>query len=283
MSPDYFVSIINQQLPEPQASLLAGMLFGQKYSHMPQALYNDLITTGTLHVVALSGTNVSILIRVVDKVFGSLGRRFGFIATIVTITLFVAMVGADPPIVRATIMGGLATLTSYIGRRSYVIYSLLFTATLMLIIKPEWLTSLSFQLSFFATLGIIFFDSRGQKPHSRNVNLAHSWNVQIGLVASWFKFIFMENLRTTLAAQIFITPLLVYSFGRLSLVAPLTNALGLWVVEYITWLGILLVTVGAVIRPLGVLLGMVLWLLLTIFIVIVEVTALIPFAQINFF
>ena len=275
MSPDYFVSVINQYLPEPQASLLAGMLFGQKYSHMPIQLYNDLVTTGTLHVVALSGTNVSILIRVVDKVFGSLGRKFGFISTMITISLFVLMVGADPPIVRATIMGGISTLTSYIGRRTYVIYSLIFTAAIMLLLKPAWLTSLSFQLSFFATLGIILLDNRGQKPHSRNV--------QIGLVASWFKFIFLENLRTTLSAQVFITPLLVYNFGRLSLVAPLTNALGLWVVEYITWLGILLVIVGALLRPLGALLAIILWLLLTIFIIIVKTTALIPFAQINFY
>ena len=197
------------------------------------------------------------------------------------------MLFRSPPIVRAAIMGGIASLTSYIGRRSYVIYSLLFTSALMLLIKPDWLQSLSFQLSFFATLGIILLDNRGQpkstflESDARSRNVIHLGGVQV--IMSWVKFIFMENLRTTLSAQVFITPLLVYNFGRLSLVAPLTNALGLWVVEYITWLGILLVTIGGLLWPLGALLGIILWFLLTIFITVVEVTALIPFAQINFF
>lgn len=279
MTPDYFVSIINQHLPEPHASLLAGMIFGAKYSRMPADLYAALLRTGTLHVVALSGTNVMILVRLVEKLAWPLGRRKASLWTLGTIAGFVAFVGLDPPIVRAALMGGIATLGDFAGKRQYGLLSLFFAAGVMLLVWPQWLYSLSFQLSFLATLGIILFDSaRTGRGKIREIG-------EIGVIREIYikaKTTFVENLRTTLAAQVLITPLLVYNFGRLSLVAPLANALAMWSVEFITIGGLALGLGGAIWWPLGRVVGMVLWVLLEYFIMVVELTSKIPYGEIWF-
>ena len=186
--------------------------------------YQALVRTGTLHVVALSGTNITILIKLIEKLSLPLGGRRSGILTLAAILGFVLFVGAEPPIVRAAIMGGIATLADFLGKRQYAFLSLLFASGVMFIVWPEWLYSLSFQLSFLATFGIIVFDSNIKKRVIRKIG-------EIGIIREIYikgKTTFVENLRTTLAAQVCITPLLVYNFGRLSLVAPFSNALGLW-------------------------------------------------------
>lgn len=277
MSPDTFVSIINQSLPEPHASLLAGMIFGAKYSKLPEELYSALIRTGTLHVVALSGTNVTILVRLVEKLTIAASRKKAFLLTIGLICGFVLLVGFDPPIVRAAIMGGIAAVGDFAGKRKYGILSLLFAAGLMLLIWPEWLFSLSFQLSFLATLGIILFDFKeGKKTiETEKIGVIREIYIKAGRT-------FTENLRTTLAAQIFITPLLIYNFGRLSLIAPLSNALSLWSVEFITVAGIAVSLGGLVWAPAGRVIGWVSWVFLEYFILVVNLTNKAPFGEIRF-
>jgi competence protein ComEC len=59
-----FAEAISSLIPEPHASLLNGMVFGIR-SSLPKSLYQDLITTGTVHMIALSGMNISILTAVI--------------------------------------------------------------------------------------------------------------------------------------------------------------------------------------------------------------------------
>lgn len=245
---------------------------------MGAEFYQALVRTGTLHVVALSGTNITILIRLIEKLSLPLGGRKSGIATLVAILSFVLFVGLEPPIVRAAIMGGIATLGDFLGKRQYGLLSLLFASGVMLLIRPDWLYSLSFQLSFLATLGIIIFDAPRTGGVIREIR-------GIGVIREIYvksKRAFVENLRTTLAAQVFITPLLVYNFGRLSLVAPLSNALAMWSVGPITWLGVFLALGGAILWPLGRVLAWVSWVFLEYFIIVVEWTSKVPFGEVRF-
>lgn len=290
MSPDYFVQIINQYLPEPHSSLLSGMIFGQKYSRMGAEFYQALVRTGTLHVVALSGTNVTILIKLIGKLSLPLGGRKSGITTLGAILGFVLFVGVEPPIVRAAIMGGIATLGDFLGKRQYGLLSLLFASGVMLLVRPDWLYSLSFQLSFLATLGIIVFDAPRMGGKIREIRdsepeTSSRFRAGVGVIREFYikaRVMFIENLRTTMAAQVFITPLLVYNFGRLSLVAPLSNALAMWSVGPITWLGIFLAVAGAIFWPLGRVLAWVTWVFLEYFILVVEWTSKVPFGEMMF-
>ena len=259
---------------------------------MPPDFYAALVTTGTLHVVALSGTNITILVRLIEKLTWFWGQRVAGIVTIASIIGFVLFVGFDPPIVRAAIMGGIATIGDFLGKRQYGIISLLFAGGVMLLIWPDWLYTLSFQLSFLATLGIIVFDQRQvRKPtnpssqkfsHQRSRSFLGLLKRSIAEVWVWIKRMFVENLRTTLAAQIFITPILVYNFGRLSLIAPLINAVVLWSVEIVTILGIVLVLGGLLFDIIGKIIAMVTWVFLEYFVIVVRLGGKINFAELHF-
>src|SRR3989338_8087128 len=102
-----FVEVINQVLPEPQAGLLNGILFGIR-ARLPKDLYEGLITTGTVHIVALSGQNIAILTKIISEVTLTLGRKVSSLLTVASVVGFVAFVGAEPTIVRAAIMGSLS-------------------------------------------------------------------------------------------------------------------------------------------------------------------------------
>ena len=91
---DGFVKLINSYLPEPQASLLNGILFGVR-THMDRGFYQALITTGTLHIIALSGMNITILVNLIAKITLFLGRRWSCFITIIFIGLFVKMGGTN--------------------------------------------------------------------------------------------------------------------------------------------------------------------------------------------
>lgn len=262
-----FVPIIAQVLPEPQAGLLSGILFGVRAS-IPPDLYQALITTGTIHIVALSGQNISILVRIISEatLFG--GRRFSLIMTFLTILAFLSIVGLEPTIIRAAIMGTLTLLAVYFGRRDWSLLSLILAASIMLIVNPEWIDDLSFQLSFMATLGIILLASKIEPKAAGLINeIIRETKI---------------NLKTTLAAQIFTLPLIFIYFKRISLIAPLTNILIGWTISPIMILGLVTVFLSLIIFPLAVLCAWSAWALLTYLIFIVKVTALIPLAAISF-
>ncbi|OGG27539.1 hypothetical protein A3A64_02785 [Candidatus Gottesmanbacteria bacterium RIFCSPLOWO2_01_FULL_48_11] len=152
-----FTSIINQLLPEPHAGLLNGILFGTKAT-LSRELTDALITTGTLHIVALSGMNITILSGLVSKtLLWIVGRRVASVLTIALIAGFVWFVGASPSIVRAGIMGGISLIAIIFGKQYWGLLTWALAVGIMLLINPNWISDISFQLSAGATLGIILF------------------------------------------------------------------------------------------------------------------------------
>src|SRR3989344_1590781 len=130
------------------------MLFGVR-AEMPYPFYLALRNTGVLHVIALSGMNISILIDIVAKATGFLGKKISGIVAIVFIFTLVIFVGPSPTIIRASIMGSMSLLAILFGRRYWSLLALFLTSGIMILVRPEWLSEISFQLSFLATFGII--------------------------------------------------------------------------------------------------------------------------------
>lgn len=190
--------------PEPNGSLLAGLLLGIRKS-IPSELADALQRTGLTHLIALSGFNITIIITfVAGMLFSRFRRSIRFILSLVFVVLFVILVGASPSVVRAAIMGTMGLFALMIGRKSDALIMLLFTLCVMTIIHPTSLVlDLGLQLSFLATLGLVTVVPI----------LSHLLRRMPSCL--WVK----EVLITTLSAQIMVIPLLMHYFGTLSLLS----------------------------------------------------------------
>jgi competence protein ComEC len=211
---------IARLVPDPEASLLQGILLGIR-SGIPTDLYDDYNTTGTSHIIVISGSNITFVATLFTLAFGRiLGKRRAYWLTIAGIILYVLLVGADAAVVRAGLMGALFVTALYLGRRSTAYVSLFASALFLTLINPFALWDVGFQLSFAATLGLILFAPSMEGLLERGLTRIASPDQ----ARQALRFL-NDALILTLAAQILTIPLVVYHFGRLSLVAPLANLL----------------------------------------------------------
>lgn len=261
-------SVINQLLPEPHAGLLAGLLFGTQ-SSLSREFYDALVTTGTLHIIALSGMNITIMTSLIGATMRPiLGVRNAGLVTIGVICWFVWFVGAEASIVRAAIMGSISLVSMLVGRQYWGVLSWIIASGLMVIVKPEWLTSVSFQLSILSSLGLILFGGTERKTGDKVVSHI------IGFIRN--------DLRLTFAAQVFTVPLVFFTFRRISLISPIANVAIGWVIAPLTTLGWVTVLSGWLVLYAGQMLAWVDWLLLEYLVRTVFLLRLVPFAGLSF-
>lgn len=265
-------NILARLLPEPHAGLLAGLLFGTKAT-LSKELYNQLVTTGTIHIIALSGMNITILMELVAGSISSfVSKKVASCITIGVIVWFVWFVGPSATIIRAAIMGSLALIAILFGRQKWALLSLLVAVSSMLLFHPPWITDLSFQLSVLATLGIILFGSTSVFVKKGN---------QLQIIFSSVLFFVKQSLQLTLAAQLFTVPLILFHFHRLSLIAPITNVAIGWVIPLVTTLGWVASIAGFFWLPLGVLPAWTSWILLEYLVRTVQILSRVPFASLG--
>ncbi len=226
-----FAKRISQFIKEPQASLLMGILIGARKT-LPQSVMDNFNNTGVSHVIAISGYNISVIIKALESLAKLFGRRVSFWLSVIFIFGFVILSGASASVIRAAVMGALLLVAFNIGRQYSITPALFFAALAMLVINPKILFwDIGFQLSFAATFGIVYFSPLLDSLTSRWPN-----PIQIKSI-----------LLTTMAAIVSTLPLILFYFGRLSVVAPLVNILILPFVPLTMLLGFLTVlpVVGA--------------------------------------
>ncbi len=232
--------------PQPEAGLLAGILLGIE-SDIPPSLKEAFQATGTSHIIAISGFNIAILAGLFSALAGRFLRHFrALIFTLVGIAFYTVLVGAQPSVVRAALMGGLGLLGAQIGRRQSGSNTLAFTAALMSLFDPNLPWDVGFQLSFAATLGLILYAQPLQDGFARLAASRLPPATAQRLVGP-----ISEYLLFTLAAQVTTLPILVYHFGRISLSALLANPLILPPQPAVMILGGVAVLVGMVLPGLG--------------------------------
>ena len=212
--------MIARLVPDPEASLLQGILLGIE-GGIPTKLYDDFKATGTSHIIVISGANITIVAALFSQIFGRLlGKRRAYGFTMAGIALYVLLVGADAVVVRAGVMGALYVTARHLGRRATAYVSLFASAIFLTLVNPLALWDVGFQLSLASTLGLILFTPAIERLFERGLTRLISPERARQAVR-----ILSDVLVVTLAAQILTTSLVVYYFGRLSLVAPLTNLL----------------------------------------------------------
>lgn len=233
-----FQEKINQLLLEPEASFLSGLILGERQS-LDKNLKNNLQRSGTSHLIALSGYNITIIISAVFSLllFFGFRRSWAFWGALLAIIFFILMTGASPSIVRAGIMGILAIFSQRVGRLYHQRNILFLAGLIMIILNPKILRfDVAFQLSFMATLGLIYFSPFFEKIFLSDKKSFLNWR---------------GNLAMTLSAQAAVLPLLISNFGYISLVAPLANILILIFIPITMSLGFLTGVFGLIFNFLG--------------------------------
>jgi competence protein ComEC len=268
--------IIADVLPEPCAALLTGILLGIE-TGLPRELAVDFSTTGTSHIIAISGFNISIIAALFSSLSVRLvGRRYAAWFSTASIAVYTLFVGASAAVVRAAVMGSISVWGEHFGRQNSAPNALFATALLMTAWNPHTLWDLGFLLSFAATLGLIVLSDPLQLRF--RALLAHL------LPAPWVEPIAKpldDALVLTTCAQLTTLPIIAYNFGTLSLVTLLSNVLILPAQQGVMLWGALATLGGLAWLPLGRALGWVAWLFLAYTIWVVEWTADLPRAAVD--
>ncbi len=257
-----FLGNLNFAIREPESLLMGGLILGERAA-FSEELRQDFVDTGTIHIVALSGYNVTIVAEWIMKFFAFLPRNFAFGAGIFSIFLFVLMTGANSTAVRAGIMASLALIARATGRTYDVARGMLLAAVVMVLINPFVLAyDVSFQLSFMATIAVIFFTPRVEKYFQ--------WVTK--------RFGLREIFAMTTAAYLFVFPFILYKMGNFSLVALPANILVLPFIPITMAAGFFTGLAGIFWYGLAVPLGFLSYVLLHYELLVIGILARLPFA-----
>lgn len=260
-----FLNSISRLIPDPQVSLLGGLVVGAKQS-LGSELQDKFRETGIIHIVVLSGYNITIVAEFIMRIFSFLPFIYGTSLGVISVVLFALMTGASATIVRASIMALLVVLARATGRTHEITRALLLAALVMLIHNPQILLhDPSFQLSFLATIGLIHVSPHIEKYFS--------------FIPS--KFQLREFATATVSTQIFVLPLLLYMTGELSLVALPVNLLILVFIPLTMLFGFVAGIIGLGSTLIALPFAFVAYGLLTYELWIVDLFASIPFASIQ--
>lgn len=265
-------SALAATLPEPQASLAQGIVLGIRTS-IPPEVNDAFIRTGTAHLLAISGLNLSIIAGILVSIgvwlFGRRHYIYVWLALCI-IWLYSLLTGMNPPVVRGAVMASLFLFAELLGRQRSAGTALFFAAAIMVGISPHVLWNAAFQLSFLAMAGLIFLLPPLQ---SRAVETIKAHLGEEGL-PSRLAIVTADSLCVTMAATVAVWPLVAYYFGVISFVGPLSTFLALPVVAPIIVLGILTGGIGIIAVPVAQVLGWVAWLFLSYMLLVVNGLAL---------
>jgi len=234
-----FLGEVQKIMPSPESELLGGILLGTKRS-LGEDLEEKFRIVGLIHIVVLSGYNITIIAEAIFRVLGFLPRFISAGLGIFSVIIFSIMVGSGATVIRSTIMTIIALVARLSNQNYNVNRALFISGALMIFHNPEILLhDPSFQLSFLATIGLINFSNFVKK--------------YIKFLPE--KFEIREITSATLSTQIAVLPLLTKMTGEISLVAPIVNIITLQVIPITMLLGFIAGVSGFVNETLGLILA----------------------------
>jgi len=260
------LAALSRHLPATSAALLAGLLLGER-TELPRSVDEAFRTAGVYHILAVSGFNVTLLASTVFLALTLLRIPRRLVASIALFVVvgYALVVGDQPSVLRATVMGGLFLLGILIEREVNLINSLALAALGTLLWRPGDLWEPGFQLSFVATLGILwltptpmaFLESRG-----------------------WPKWL-AASVAVSASAQLAVTPVMLSHFNQLSLVGIIANLVVVPLAGPATTLGLAALLATLVAERFGRLLFDSLWLILLALRLAGHLAAALPWAMVH--
>ncbi len=206
---DAWLRAIARTVPEPEASLAGGVVVGAKRS-LGEEWLEAFRATGVIHIVVLSGYNLTLVANSIIRLCGFLPRGVAFFSGTLGVCAFALMTGGGATVVRASIMAIVGMLAVYLVRTQTLVRMLALAAVCMVWWNPFVLAFDSgFQLSFVATLGLVL----GAPLISRSLTYVPE------------AFQLREIAAATIATQCAVLPLLLFHIGSVSIIAPIVNML----------------------------------------------------------
>lgn len=231
-----FVRFFASGLPVPYGNLVASIVVGGR-GLLSNELRQNFVATGTLHLVAVSGYNVTIVLKIFVDWLKLLSPVVRFLVGSIIIFAFAALVGGQASVVRAAILAWLLLLGQLTGRQGSVLPMLLVAATVMVIHKPSILLhDVGFQLSFIAFLGLVYISPLLKQAISRLPIIGRSGST-------------VSILGDTLGAQLAVLPILLFHFGQLTPLSPIANFLILPLVPILTIAALIIGFFGSIAGP----------------------------------
>ena len=253
---------LNSLISPPQSALLEALIFGDE-ENISKDWKEKLNLTGTRHIAAVSGMNITIISGLILSFLLLLGfwRNQAFYLSIILIILYILMIGAPASAIRAGIMGILFLTAQHFGRLSSGQRPVFLAAALMLFLNPLLLPfDIGFQLSFLATLGLVYWQP-----------------IFSDFLKKFSKFLGLRNnLSTTLAAQTFTFPILIYNFGIIPIFSPFINIFILPLIPLVTIFGFVFSFVGIFSQILGQILSWPAWLISIYILKVIGLSSEIP-------
>ncbi len=194
---------------EPHASLVSGILLGSRRGFSSE-INDNFKNAGLMHIVAVSGFNIAILIVFVFAAFSFLKRGKRIVLSIFVVVLFVFLSGLSASAIRAGVMGTISLIALNFGKTYHAKISLFLSAFLMILFSPKIIFyDVGFDLSFLATMGLIYLGSPVSKMFSF---LPERFEVR-------------SSISLTVSATLCVFPIMIFSFGSLSVLSPISNLL----------------------------------------------------------
>ena len=268
---------IKQLLPAREATLVVGAVLG--VDDIERDFRDQLIKTGTIHVVVVSGQNLAIVAGLFLSLAKFIGRRQSMILAVVAAFGYALLTGFEPPVVRASLMVIFSSIAIYYGREKMAIWNLIIAALVIVFFSPQAIFEISFQLTFAATLGIVTlgqrlsniskkFESRisksetntnlrsflSEKQNSKSKKVSNLGHLDFDIVSSLvlrISDLLIKNAAIATSAYIFTAPIIFLNFGTVSFIAPFVNVLVAELVFPIMILGFLTAGVSLIFMPLA--------------------------------
>jgi competence protein ComEC len=228
--------IIRKNLPSVESGILEAFILGER-SRLPREINNLFVQTGTVHILAISGFNVGIVIFIVLILlkFLRISRSPRVILTILFIIIYAIITGSQPSVIRASIMAIVILIGILLQRESDIYNSVSFAAIIILMLNPKALFDVGFQLSFLSVISIVWLEPKIEKPI---LKLFNSKSKALILV--------VRSLSVSLAAWLGVAGLVLYYF---SIFSPVTILANLFIVPFsslIVALGFCLIILGGI-------------------------------------
>ena len=195
---------------EPFSSVLKSMIVGNKTT-IDKDIKENFINTGLIHILVISGLHIGFCVVILMFIFriSGLNLKYVYFLSIPAIFFYVLLTGSNPPAIRAAIMASCLLISLMLNREPLVYNALGLSALIILFFNPQSLFTASFQLSFIATLGILY--------------LYPKFNMCFGKIKNKYIEYFWDIACVTLSAQIALIPLLIFYFGKLSVISFILN------------------------------------------------------------
>ena len=255
---------IDALVSAPESAILLGIVLGER-GGIPPDLARAFATSGTTHLLAISGFNMTLVASAVAVgLSGRTGPAVRAIAAVAAITLYSLLVGLSPSVLRAALMAGVAASGVISGRRAATANALCAAVVAMLVADPSAVDDVGLQLSALATAGLVI----GQGPLADRMTRLPT--------------VLRAGIATTLAATLPTLPVVAGVFGRLSIVAVAANLVCVPLFPLLMLAGAATSLAGAVSLDLARPVALLAWAVAVVLRVAVETFASLPFAALSF-